>query len=86
MSDACRGKGFTFDGPAVYRIVVQGHVEESMSGRLGGMRIAVTSVEDGAAVTRLVGRVRDQAELNGVLNTLYDLHLPVLSVEKLARE
>jgi hypothetical protein len=37
-------------------------------------------------VTTLLGPVRDQAALNGVLNTVYELHLPVLSVEKLARE
>jgi hypothetical protein len=86
VPDSCRGKGFTFDGPAVYRIVVQGRVEEGMSGRLGGMKIERTSVEDGAAVTTLLGPVRDQAALNGVLNTVYELHLPVLSVEKLAHE
>jgi hypothetical protein len=29
----------------------------------------------------LVGRLRDQAELPGVLNSLYDLRLPILKVE-----
>ena len=28
-----------------------------------------------------VGQLRDQAELAGVLNTLYELHLVLLSVE-----
>jgi hypothetical protein len=32
-------------------------------------------------VTTLVGRLRDQAELSGVLNSLYDLHQPILKVE-----
>jgi hypothetical protein len=27
--------------------------------------------------------MRDQAELVGVLNTLYELHLPLLSVERI---
>jgi hypothetical protein len=31
-------------------------------------------------VTTLAGRICDQAELFGVLNALYDLHLPVISV------
>ncbi len=31
--------------------------------------------------TVLVGRLADQSSLSGVLNTLYDLHLPVLSAE-----
>jgi hypothetical protein len=33
-------------------------------------------------VTTLVGRLRDQAELSGVLNSLYDLHLSILKVER----
>jgi hypothetical protein len=33
------------------------------------------------AVTILVGRLADQAALIGILNTLYDLGLPLLSVE-----
>jgi hypothetical protein len=32
-------------------------------------------------VTTLVGEMEDQAALAGVLNTLYELHLPLLSVE-----
>jgi hypothetical protein len=34
-------------------------------------------------VTVLAGHLADQAALSGVLNTLYDLHLPLLSVENL---
>jgi hypothetical protein len=36
-------------------------------------------------VTTLEGYLRDQAALFGVLNTLYELHLPVLSVECLEK-
>jgi hypothetical protein len=32
-------------------------------------------------VTTLVGRLRDQAALAGVLEALYNLHLPVLAVQ-----
>jgi hypothetical protein len=28
----------------------------------------------------MTGQLRDQAELTGVLNSLYELHLPILSV------
>lgn len=31
-------------------------------------------------MTELVGQLLDQAALLGILNTLYDLHLPILSV------
>ena len=64
------------DKPAVYRIKVQGVVPESWTDRLGGMGIvSVTS-----AATTLEGRLPDQAALNGVLGTLYELHLPLLEV------
>jgi len=66
---------------ATYRIEVQGRLDENWSGRLGGMRIALSSEAGGSSVTTLSGRVRDQAALMGVLNSLYELHLPILSVE-----
>ena len=69
------------DKPARYRICVKGALDPSWSGRLGGMTITTRSQEDQGMVTTLVGRLRDQAELSGVLNTLYELHLPILSVE-----
>jgi len=72
--------------PATYRICVQGSLEEKWSDRLGGMSISQSSRPDQTTVTVLVGRVRDQAALAGVLNTLYDLHLPILSVEALPNE
>ena len=37
----------------------------------------------GCVVTTLVGLLADQAALSGLLNTLYGLHLPVLSAERL---
>jgi hypothetical protein len=59
-------------------------LSERYAERLGGMSVTSSDGEDPAsAVTTLVGRLRDQAELSGVLNTLYDLHLPILEVEKL---
>ena len=64
------------DKPAVYRIKVQGVVPESWTDRLGGLGIvSVTS-----AATTLEGWLPDQAALNGVLETLYMLHLPLLEV------
>lgn len=51
-----------------------------MSDLLGGMMISQTTVEAGPPVTTMEGELRDQAALAGVLNSLYELHLPVLSV------
>ena len=72
--------------PTNYRIEVEGEVPESWSDRLGGMRITRRQRADQSTVTTLIGRVKDQAELSGVLNTLYELHLPILSVENLTDE
>ncbi len=67
--------------PADYRIKIQGHLDVSWSGRLGGMQIKAGNRGEKATVTELTGRVADQAQLIGVLNSLYELHLPILSVE-----
>jgi len=71
---------------ANYRIKVQGLLNENWSGRLGGMMITRSVVGDGSYETTLSGRVRDQAELIGVLNSCYELHLPLLSVEIMSEE
>jgi hypothetical protein len=74
-------KSFPFDRPGDYRIRVQGFLDESWSERVGGLRITTSSQGDQGPVTALVGQVCDQAELAGVLNSLYELHLTLLSVE-----
>ncbi|TWT81575.1 hypothetical protein CA13_30280 [Planctomycetes bacterium CA13] len=67
--------------PGCYRIAVQGCLDEQKwSGRLSGMRIASQIEDDQQAVTILNGEVRDQAELIGILNTLYQPHMNILSV------
>ncbi|MGB5620065.1 MAG: hypothetical protein WBM78_24710 [Desulfobacterales bacterium] len=45
------------------------------------MRITASSKGDQGSITTLVGRIRDQSELAGVLNTLYGLQMSLLSVE-----
>ncbi len=65
-----------------YAINVQGWLDESWSNALGGMRIRASG-SGRHAVTTLVGRIADQAALLSILNTLYDLGLPILSVEYL---
>ena len=76
----------TMHGPANYRIRVRGRLDADWSERLGGMNITHLKTPDGDSVTVLDGRFADQAALFGVLNTLYELHLPVLSVDCLDSE
>ena len=86
MSNSHNGEHLKLRTPATYCIEVEGEVPESWSDRLGGMRISTRKRKDQTTVTTLIGRVRDQAELTGVLNTLYELHLPILSVENLKQD
>ena len=65
---------------ACYRIAVEGCLDQTWSGRLGGMQIASSQQNDQESVTTLTGQVQDQADLIGVLNTLYQLRMNILSV------
>ena len=73
-----------FGGPATYRIVVQGTLGMDWSDRLAGLAISTTVRPGEAPHTTLEGRIQDQTQLNGVLETLYGLHLPILKVKKLS--
>ena len=71
---------------ARYRIAVEGCLSAQWSGRLGGMQIVTAAPENSKSVTTLIGPVRDQAALLGVLNSLYELHLKILLVERMSND
>ena len=76
--------GFTFTKPGKYRIRVLGSLNESWAGKLGDMHIIASNPKyQKDSITELTGMVLDQAELSGILETLYELHLTLLSVEML---
>lgn len=75
-----------FVGPANYRIIVDGELEAGVSDYLAGMEIRLTRRRDGTVLTTLTGRLVDQAELNGVMNAIYEMHLPILVVEAMESE
>lgn len=60
----------------IYRIRVSGHLDDRWSGCLGGF--TVHRERDGTTV--LVGPIVDQAALHGVLASIRDLGLPLLSL------
>jgi hypothetical protein len=72
--------GITFDGPAGYRILISGGIPENWSDRMDGMSIRHETPDNGVMVTILEGELADQAALIGVINTLYNLHLPIILV------
>ncbi|MEZ5592561.1 MAG: hypothetical protein R3F53_18410 [Gammaproteobacteria bacterium] len=66
-----------FGTPAVYRIVVQGQLDPCIVTDIADARIEAGDQH----TTRLLVRVMDQADLNGVLDSIYRFHLPILSVQ-----
>ena len=75
-----------FGGPATYRIVVKGELGPEWSDRVAGLAITSGHSSGGSPTSTLIGRIRDQAELNGILETLYSLHLPILRVEQVEND
>ena len=74
-------ENLSMQGAATYRIRVRGKLSPNMSDRLQGMNIENMYRDDGRAEAVLEGRLADQSAFSGVLNTLYELHLPVMSAD-----
>jgi hypothetical protein len=72
--------------PANYRIRVQGHLDDSWAERLDRLVITKAFSAHNTPITILVGYLPDQATLSNVLNALYELRLPLLSVENMDKK
>ena len=62
--------------PTRYRICVRGRLTERLGSAFEGMRL-----EPGNSQTALVGEIRDQSHLYGVLDQVRNLGLELVSVE-----
>jgi len=71
-----------FITPATYSIEIEGLLDESWSERLAGMNVETIKRNNLPLVTILSGPLRDQAELLGVLNALYNLRLTLIAVRR----
>ena len=80
MIKESNSQGMKFRSSTIYKIVDDGKLNESWSDRLGGMQIKVERKEENQISTTLIGEIKDQAALSGVLNSLYDLQMAVISV------
>ena len=69
--------GKEFDKPGIYRIKVKGVLDRKWSDWFDGLDIRY-EVDD---ETLLMGTVRDQAALHGMLTKIRDLGLPLLMVQ-----
>ena len=67
------------DGYVIYQIKVKGVLEEQWSDWFDGLVITPHP----AGYTTLVGPVRDQAALHGLLNKIRDIGLTLLAVKRL---
>lgn len=80
MDNQSIAEALKFTSPATYQIIIKGFIDESWSDRLCGMAIVHMSIKCGFPITKIHGQVLDQAELIGVLNGIFDMHLPILSL------
>ena len=69
------GNKFGFLFRYYYIIQVEGLLDEVWAERLGGMKLRTIRRKNLPPVTTLKGRLTDQAELLGVLNSLYNLRV-----------
>jgi hypothetical protein len=79
------GDSLSIDTPATYCIRFQGLLNPSWAFEFGHMRIEHTRNAGEPPVTTMTGRVVDQAALAGILNLVYDLGYPLLSVKYLGK-
>lgn len=70
-----------FNEPAYYKISVQGKLTDSITNILGKMKLTSEDEHDGIIITTLEGTIRDQAELSGIIDTLYSWRYPIIKIE-----
>ena len=72
-----------FQKPAVYKIIVQGEIEKDWSGKLQGLQITIERSQGKRPASILVGQIKDQAALSGIMQTLYEMQMTIISVQRL---
>jgi hypothetical protein len=70
-------------GPRIYRIRIEGRLDDRWSDWFSGLTITYEAESDGDTVTTLRGPIADQAALRGALSRLWDLNLTLISVRRL---
>jgi hypothetical protein len=70
------------DQPAIYRIEMDGNIDQRILTWFDDMTLSTESREEGKTTSTLVGLVADQAALHGLLNRIYNLGFLVISVTR----
>ena len=66
-----------------YEIRVKGVMSGRWTSWFEGLTLKIEETSDGSQLTKLSGRLIDQAELRGILIKLWNLNMTVLSVTRL---
>lgn len=72
--------------PAVFRICIQGELDESWFDYFGAQSVSIEVDEGGQAVTVFISEPMDQGALVGLINHLNDLGIPLISVDPVRKE
>jgi hypothetical protein len=72
--------------PSVFRICIQGELNESWSEYFCAQSVSVELDQAGNSVTSMVSEPIDQAALLGILNQLNTLGIPLISVSCATRD
>ncbi|MGD2027376.1 MAG: hypothetical protein PVI99_06125 [Anaerolineales bacterium] len=71
---------------STYQITIKGALTEDWADWFNGMLISFDYDVENSPNTVLTCRVRDQAELNGILNWLHNMNLTLMQVNVLRKE
>ena len=77
---------FSFQKPAIYKIKVEGVLKENWIEKFQGLKISTERSLDGKSISVLAGKIIDQSALSGLLTTLYDYNMTIVSVNMLKSE
>ena len=83
VPDRCR---VTMYGPAYYELWIQGRLDPSRIVQMSFETIRYIPEAEGGPITILGTTFRDQAELRGLLDRIYNLNLPLISVRSFNRQ
>jgi hypothetical protein len=86
VSDQLTTVPYVYDSTALYQIRVMGKIKPNWSDRLEGMSITLSHGRGRGCITTLKGVLQGQSALFGVLRTLYDERLTLLSVTRLPED
>jgi hypothetical protein len=72
-----------FQNEARYEIRVDGHLDQRWSDWFEGMELTQAFNQNGSPITVLTGTIVDQAALHGILASIRDIGIPIISVNRI---